>query len=96
MKNLWKAKGKDYFFLKNEDVWNEFQDGILINSYELIEINVFQYTLYDSNRCAYVVLTNQNATISFNRYGEYSLVQNGTWLSGNILTKAISIFRIFN
>ena len=88
MKNLWKAKGKDYFYLKSEDFWTEFQDGILINSYQLIEKNVFQFTLYDSNRGAYVALTNQNATISFNRYGEYSLVQNGTWISGNFFNKS--------
>ena len=93
MQNQWKATKMDYLFVKNEAVWNEFQDGILLNSYILIEKNV-QYTLYDSKRDAYVLLSNQNASISFNRYGGYSLLQNGAWLSGNFLIKTIKNFAV--
>ena len=83
MQNLWKATEKDYFFVKNEVVWNEFQKGILLNSYVLTEQNGYRYTLYDPKRGAYISLSNQNASISFNRYGDYSLIQNGNWISGN-------------
>ena len=96
MQALWKATKMDYFFLKNEVIWKEFQDGILLNSYVLIEKNFLQYTLYDSKRDAYVLLSNQNASISFDRYGVYSLVQNGTWLSGNFLIKSIKNFAVLN
>ena len=83
--------------MKNEDCWNEFQDGILLNSFKLIEQNVFRFILYDSKRSAYLALTNQNASISFNRSGEYSLIQNGTWISGNYFNKSqINISHFFN
>ena len=84
----------DYLFARNGEIWNEFQDGILLNSYELIEKNVLKYTLYDSKRGAYVSLSNQDASISFNRYGGYSLLQNGAWLSGNFLIKTIKNFAV--
>ena len=97
MQNQWKATKMDYLFVKNEAVWNEFQDGILLNSFKLIEQNVFRFILYDSKRSAYLALTNQNASISFDRYGEYSLIQNGTWISGNYFNKSqINISHFFN